>query len=251
MTMAHARRFGGIMATTASLFFLSNMEAEAAPGDHFALSPADLPAANSTVPTDFDPDFQDRPENAMPQVPPGFAISLFASGLKHPRSLAVAPEGDIFVVEEGPGVILRLRDTDGDGKADQSQEFSAGFDRPHGIVLRDGQIYIADVNAVWRAPHLNRASVPKSEFTRLTAASDLRPVGWHATRDIALDSTGKLYLSIGARDDLSESPLPDATIQLIAKDGSMTPFATGLRNVEGLAFYPGTRGRFFWLALCL
>ena len=240
MTMARARCLGGIMATTASLFFLSNMDAGAAPGDHFALSPADLPAANSTVPTDFDPDFQDRPENAMPQVPPGFAISLFASGLKHPRSLAVAPEGDIFVVEEGPGVILRLRDTDGDGKADQSKEFSAGFDRPHGIVLRDGQIYIADVNAVWRAPYLNHDSVPKSEFTRLTAAPDLRPVGWHATRDIALDSTGKLYLSIGARDDLSEPPSPDATIQLVAKDGSMAPFATGLRNVEGLAFYPGT-----------
>jgi glucose/arabinose dehydrogenase len=239
MTMARARRFGGIMAT-ASFLLLSNLGAGAAPGDRFALSPADLPAANSTAPTDFDPAFADRPETATPQVPPGFAISLFASGLKHPRSLAVAPEGDIFVVEEGPGIILRLRDTDGDGKADQSKEFSAGFDRPHGIVLRDGQITISDVNAVWRVSYLNRDSVPKSEFTRLTAAPDLRPAGWHATRDIALDSTGKLYLAIGARDDLSEAPSPDATIQLVAKDGSMAPFATGLRNVEGLAFYPGT-----------
>src|SRR5258706_11742027 len=128
MTMARARCFGGIMATASFLLF-PNMGAGAAPGDRFVLSPADLPTANSTVPTDFDPTFADRPEAAMPQVPPGFAISLFASGLKHPRSLAVTPEGDIFVVEEGPGVILRLRDTDGDGKADQSKEFSAGFDR--------------------------------------------------------------------------------------------------------------------------
>ena len=51
---------------------------------------------------------------------------------------------------------------------------------------------------------------------------------------------GRLYLTIGARNDVSEAPAPDATIQLVAADGTMKPFATGLRNVEGLAFYPGT-----------
>ena len=240
MTKTCAGGFGRSFLLTAGLFLFLGTDGDAAPGDHFVLSPADVPAPNSTVPTDFDPTFEDRPANVMPQVPQGFAISLFASGLKHPRSLAVGPDGDVFVVEEGPGIILHLRDTDGDGKADQTKEFAAGFDRPHGIALHDGQIYIGDVNAVWRAPYRGRDSVPKPEFQRVTAAPDLRPIGWHATRDIALDSNEKLYLAIGARDDLSENPLPDATIQIVAKDGSMAPFATGLRNVEGLAFYPGT-----------
>src|SRR4029077_11990642 len=49
------------------------------------------------------------------------------------------------------------------------------------------------------------------------------------------------------RDDVSEAPLPDATIELVGADGSMTPFATGLRNVEGLAFYPGSSE--LWVAV--
>ncbi|HEX4636122.1 MAG TPA: PQQ-dependent sugar dehydrogenase [Rhizomicrobium sp.] len=214
--------------------------AHAAPGDHFVLLPKDLPPPNSTKPTDFDPDFMDRPANAMPQVPQGFEISLFASHLQHPRSLAVAPDGDVYVVGEGPGIVFRLRDSDGDGKADEVREFAKGFKTPHGIALQDGQIYIGDTNAVWRAPYQGRDNVPASEFQRVTKAPDLRPQGWHATRDIVFDSTGMLYLAVGARDDLSEQPLPDASIERIGADGEMTPFATGLRNVEGLAFFPGT-----------
>ncbi len=173
-------------------------------------------------------------------MPDGFAISQFASGLAHPRNLAVAPNGDIFVVEEGPGDILRLRDTDGNGRADQIKKFATGFALPHGIAIRGNQLYIGDVNAVWRATYLNRDSIPIGEFKRVTTAPDLRPDGWHSTRDIVFDPGGQLYLTIGARNDVSEAPLPDATIELIANDGSMSPYATGLRNVEGLAFYPGT-----------
>jgi glucose/arabinose dehydrogenase len=214
--------------------------AQAAPGDHFILVPADLPPPNTTTPVDFDPDFVERPAGAMPQTPPGFAITLFASGLHHPRSLAVAPDGDVFVVLEGPGIIQRLRDGDGDGKAEQVKDIAAGFKTPHGIALHDGQIYIGDTQAVWRAAYQGKDSLAASDFTKLTKAPDLRPLGWHATRDIVLDSKGQLYLTIGARDDVSEQPLPDASIQRIGTDGTMTAFATGLRNVEGLAFHPST-----------
>jgi glucose/arabinose dehydrogenase len=233
------RRTKGMICLAAFLLPMAGV-AQAAPGDHFILLPKDLPPPNGTTPTDFDPSFAERPANALPLVPPGFTISLFASKLQHPRSLAVAPNGDVFVVAEGPGIILRLRDGDGDGKADEVRQFAAGFKRPHGIVLRDGQIYIADTIAVWRAPYQGRDSVPMTEFQRVTNAPDLRPKGWHFVRDIVFDSKGQLYLSVGSRDDLSEQPLPDASIQRIGADGEMTPFVTGVRNVEGLAYYPGT-----------
>jgi glucose/arabinose dehydrogenase len=219
---------------------MATIDVRAAPGDHFILLPRDVPPPNTTNPKDLDPDFVDRPANAMPKVPEGFEISVFASGLHHPRSLAVAPDGVVFVVGEGPGIIFRLRDSNGDGRVDRISEFAAGFKTPHGIALRDGQIYVSDTNAVWRASYQGRDSVPMTEFQRVTKAPDLRPTGSHNTRDIVFDSTGRLYLAIGARDDVSEAPLPDATIELIGADGEMTPFATGLRNVEGLAFFPGS-----------
>ena len=215
------------------------MVADAAPGDHFNILPSDLPAPNTTLPLDLTPRFDDPPAGSVPQIPGGFAITQFAAHLGYVRSLAVAPDGDVFVVRP-QGEILRLRDTRHEGTADQVQPFTTGFKNPHGIAIRDGQLYVSDVIAVWRAPYLDRETIPFSDFKRVTASPDLRPEGEHTTRDIAFDPTGKLYLAFGSRDDLSEGPLPDATIEVIAVDGTMSPFATGLRNVEGLAFYPGT-----------
>ncbi len=214
--------------------------AQAAPGTHHDISATDLPAPNATLPMDISPGFVSPPTGVRPEVPAGFTIAEFASHLKHPRSLAVAPDGDVYLVEQGPGTVTRLRDTDGDGKADKIAQFSSGFHGPHGIAFHGNQLYIADTTAVWRTPYAGRENVAAQDYQRVTKAPDLRPDGWHSTRDIVFDSKGRLYLAIGARNDVSEAPLPDATIQLVAADGTMKPFATGLRNVEGLAFYPGT-----------
>ena len=46
------------------------------------------------------------PEGAMPQVPEGFAVEVFASGLNQPRVIRIAPNGDIFVAESGSGRVL-------------------------------------------------------------------------------------------------------------------------------------------------
>jgi glucose/arabinose dehydrogenase len=211
----------------------------AAPGERFNIQPADLPPPNTTTPTDLTPDFVDPPSGFTPQVPPGFAISLFAEKLGFVRSLAVAPDGDVFVVRPD-GDVFRLRDTGGSGKADRNEKFTSGFRDPHGIAIRDGQLYISDRNAVWRAPYLDRVAIPFAEFQKVTSAPDLRPDGIHPTRDIAFDATGQLYLAFGSREDVAEEQLPDATIEKVAADGSLTVFATGLRNVEGLAFQPST-----------
>src|SRR5262249_48225086 len=40
-----------------------------------------------------------QPRNTTLKVPPGFEVRQFASGLSNPRTLRVAPNGDIFVAE--------------------------------------------------------------------------------------------------------------------------------------------------------
>lgn len=223
------------LALTSAVF----LPVAAAPGDRFNIQPAGLPAPNTTTPTDLTPDFVDPPPGFVPRVPPGFAISPFAERLGYVRSIAVAPDGDVFVVRPD-GDVFRLRDSAGSGKADKIEKFTSGFRDPHGIAIRDGQLYISDRNAVWRVPYLERASIPFAEFKRVTSAPDLRPEGIHPTRDIAFDAAGHLYLAFGSREDVGEELPPDATIATVAADGSLTTFATGLRNVEGLAFAPGS-----------
>src|SRR6185437_1453468 len=131
-----------------------------APGDHFEVSSDALPKPGTTHPDDIDAAFIRTPVASFPQVPKGFTIAPFATGLPHPRSLAVAPDGDVFVVQEGPGTVLRLRDTDGDGKADEVKNFAEGFHSPHGIAIRGGELYIADTMAVWRTHYSGRDNAP-------------------------------------------------------------------------------------------
>src|ERR1700754_17756 len=53
-----------------------------------------------------------KPAAAMPQVPPGFKIELFAEGLSGPRIIRTAPNGDVFVAETRAGRVRVLRAAD-------------------------------------------------------------------------------------------------------------------------------------------
>src|SRR5215470_17515231 len=80
------------------------------PGTLRLIRPQDLPApgpssANAShVVT--------RPAGALPQVPAGFKIELFAEGLSGPRIIRSAPNGDVFVAETHAGRIRVLRNKD-------------------------------------------------------------------------------------------------------------------------------------------
>src|SRR6185295_2098377 len=72
------------------------------------------------------------------------------------------------------------------------------------------------------------------------AATDA--AGSHWTRDILFSRDGRrLFLAIGSAGNLDEEPLPRASVQSFAADGSdQQTYASGLRNPVGIALYPGT-----------
>ena len=87
------------------------------------------------------------------KVPEGFAVSLFANAAaaNYPVFVAAAPNGDLYVSSDGNGSlgrqphrgrILRLRDTDGDGRADQVTEFVKDVDSPRGLVWDHDRLYL-------------------------------------------------------------------------------------------------------------
>ena len=73
-----------------------------APGVRRKITVDDLPPPNNTRSADNGPDIVVRPNGAQLHVPPGFKIEQYASGLRDPRFLLTAPNGDLFVVEAGP-----------------------------------------------------------------------------------------------------------------------------------------------------
>jgi hypothetical protein len=68
-------------------------------------------------------------------VPPGFQAELFASDLKDPRALVVAPNGDVFVAESEPGRIRVLLASDSEAKPREAKIFASGLDSPFGMAF--------------------------------------------------------------------------------------------------------------------
>src|SRR5277367_1104701 len=69
------------------------------PGTIRLIRPQDLPKPGATPSAGNFSRIVPRSPGAVPQVPPGFKIDLFAEGLSAPRIIRAAPNGDIFVAE--------------------------------------------------------------------------------------------------------------------------------------------------------
>ncbi|MEJ0027756.1 MAG: PQQ-dependent sugar dehydrogenase [Rhizomicrobium sp.] len=206
------------------------------PGQKFDIQVKDLPKPFATPAVANSSTVVARPAGAVPAVPPGFKIAVYASGFVNPRWMAVAPNGDVFLAEPSAGRVDLLHEAG--GKVVVST-FASGFDKPHGLAMGKGALYVGDVKAVWRLAYADGAArAGKKE--RVTTAPDLSPNGYHWTRDLAIDSKGTIYVGIGSSNNVGPDAPTRASVQTIAPDGSLRPFATGTRNPVGLAFYPGT-----------
>jgi glucose/arabinose dehydrogenase len=230
-------RFMTRLATLAALLLLGTAAAFAAdqPGQKFDIQFKDLPKPFATPAVDNQSTVVPRPAGAMPQVPAGFKVEVYASGLINPRWMAVAPNGDVFLAEPKPGRITLLHEEGGKVVA---STFADGFKTPHGLLLTKTALYVGDLQAVWRIPYVPGQKA--GARTKVTSAPDLSPNGYHVTRDLAEDKEGTIYVAIGSSNNVGPDAPTRASVQTIALDGSLHPYATGLRNPVGIAFYPGT-----------
>jgi glucose/arabinose dehydrogenase len=111
-----------------------------APGVRRLIRPSDLPAPKTA--TDAEGSIAknakviDPPEGALPTVPDGFVVELFATGFKQPRTIRIAPNGDIFLSESGRGRLLLFRASSASGAPAKADVFAQNLDRPYGIVFR-------------------------------------------------------------------------------------------------------------------
>ena len=205
------------------------------PGSHFDISPKDMPAPYATPAVENSSQVVPRPAGALPLVPKGFAISAYATGLSNPRWMAVAPNGDVFLAEPGAGKITLLRGT----ASAMAITFATGFDKPHGLAFHDGALYVGDADAVWKLAYTDGALAAGAR-QRITSQRDLG-IGGHSTRDIAFAPDGTLYLAIGSTGNIDDrEPAFRAAVDKVDADGTLSQFATGIRNPVGIAFYPGT-----------
>jgi glucose/arabinose dehydrogenase len=211
------------------------------PGERVSVKPERLPKPYATDAVDNSPRTIPRPANATLAVPKGFKVNLFASNLKGPRYIAIAPNGDVFVTQSYAGSIAVLPDKNADGIADKNSVFADGLAKPHGMLFHDGALFVADTKAVYRITYAD-GDTKARDRKALTPDGALGDDRGHWTRNIALSADGKsLYIAIGSRGNVGEEEAPRATIQTVPVSGSSpATFASGLRNPIGIALYPGT-----------
>src|SRR5215475_2732237 len=80
-------------------------------------------------PSDARPNFGrvvDRPEGAMPKVPSGFTVELYADNIPGARLMEFAPNGDLFVSQPSQNAVMVLRDTNKDGIPDERFTYTQG-----------------------------------------------------------------------------------------------------------------------------
>ncbi len=174
-------------------------------------------------------------------LPPGFSLSVFASGLGPARFMAWSVRGDLLVSLPRRGQVVALRDAARAGRADRTWVVADGLDLPHGLAFRDPQaLYVAETGRVVRFRYDAEAG---RAANMEVVVPDLPAGGGHFTRTIAFGPDGKLYVSIGSSCNVCiERDRRRAAVVRYNADGSGEHlFAQGLRNAVGITFDDGGR----------
>jgi glucose/arabinose dehydrogenase len=186
-------------------------------------------------------------------LPTGFSVTIFADTLGGPRHIVFSNDDLLVKLERtvnGKG-ILRLRDTNKDGVAEEITGFG-GYGGT-GIAVKNGYLYASSDDDVYRYK-LGADGVPD------TASGEKIITGLinrkqHASKSLALDNAGNIYVTIGAPSNscqekdreagskgMNPCPILDSAggiwqfkadkLNQQYKDG--VRYATGIRNIVGL-----------------
>jgi glucose/arabinose dehydrogenase len=210
-------------------------------------------------------------EDETPAVPQGLQVHALATGLEHPRSLYVLPNGDVLVVESnGPKApvnrpkdiitgwvqsfagakakdanrITLLRDN-GDGSPKLRTVFLDHLNSPFGVALVGHDLYVANTDAIVRYPYQDGQTSITAAGTKLT---DLPggPIDHHWTKALLASPDGsKLYVGVGSNSNITENGIGAeyeraAIWEVDRTSGAHRIFASGIRNPTGLQWEPET-----------
>jgi glucose/arabinose dehydrogenase len=212
-------------------------------------------------------------KDETPTVAAGLKIQALASGLVHPRSVYVLPNGDVLAVEsvappeasvtrpkdlimgfvqsfstgsaapQASNRITLLRDADGDGVAEVHDVFLDHLNSPFGVALVGNDLYVANTDAIMRFPYKTgetKITEPGVKLTDLPGG----PIDHHWTKSlVASDDGNLLYVGVGSNSNITENGIAvekdRASIWEVDRaTGRSRIFASGLRNPNGLSFEP-------------
>ena len=195
-------------------------------------------------------------------APPEFDVTVFATPQQanYPVFLAAAPDGTVYVASDGNGSlgtqpgrgrVIRLRDTNDDGRADDVKVF-ATVDSPRGLVWDRDRLYLM------HPPHLSAFIDRNGDGVSDEQRVLVKNIGWafkdrpadHASNGVTLGIDGWLYLAIGDFGFTEAEGTDGRKLQLrgggvvrVRPDGTgLELFSAGTRNILEVAMSPLLEG---------
>ena len=239
-----------------------------APGVIRHLTEADLPQPSATSSASRGPRVVPRPAGAIPKVPAGFTVELWATGLDMPRAMRTAPNGDVFLAESGAGRIRVWRTQAGASQPGPPSTFATHLDQPFGIAFwppaQPRYVYVAETSRIVRFPYNGGTEAAGPAQVIIPHL----PEGGHWTRDLAAAPDGSgLFVSVGSASNVArgmrgtvganasaaaagagtgEENGRAAVFRFAPEGGALELVASGLRNCVSLAIEPKTKA--LWCA---
>jgi glucose/arabinose dehydrogenase len=178
------------------------------------------------------------------KLPPGFKISVYASGVPNAREMALGSKGTLFVGSRTAGnVYAVIPPTDETSRA-QVLKIAAGLNMPSGVAFRDGALYVAEVSRITRFGDIeNQLQRPPKPVV----VNDTLPrESHHGWKFIAFGPDGMLYVPVGAPCNICRPDERHGIIARMHSDGTgMETFASGIRNTVGFDWHPETKELWF------
>lgn len=178
------------------------------------------------------------------KLPTGFSIDVFAE-VENARSIAMSPNGTLFVGNRAEDKVWAVRDTDGDMKGDKKWVIAKDLNMPNGVAFRDGDLYVAEVSRILLFKDIeNKLANPGQPEVVYDKFPTETHHGW---KYIAFGPDGKLYVPVGAPCNICDPDDPIyASITRMNPDGTgLEVFANGIRNTVGFTWSPTTKNIWF------
>lgn len=195
-----------------------------------------LPAPFATPSVNNRPQVIPQPAGAKLSVPTGFQVEIYQEGFKVPRMMLLGPSNEILLSDavRGPaGAVYVLQ-----GK--ERKAIIEGLDRPYGLALQDGFLYVGEPESIKRYKYDAKAMTagPGQEIASLKSFGR-----GHWTRSLIFSRDGKrLCVGTGSGSNVSTGEDPKrAAINCYNPDGSGHEiYAAGTRNPTSVRYYPST-----------
>ncbi|MFB0507074.1 MAG: sorbosone dehydrogenase family protein [Thermodesulfobacteriota bacterium] len=189
-------------------------------------------------------DSQALPINKI-KLPPGFKLSLFARNVPNARSMALSPNGTLFVGTREKGRVYALLDYNDDNQADELITIARGLNMPNGVAFWNGSLFVAEVSRVLRfdeiETHLHDPPAPVVVYDGFPRDKH------HGWKFIRFGPDEMLYIPVGAPCNVCEKDDERyATITRMKPEGTgLEIFAHGVRNSVGFDWHPTTKELWF------